>query len=218
MLSAAALITSSGAAVGFECCRDKPRTQRLAEHEHIAGAGFLIRNQLIGGHDAGCRQPVLNFHIAHRMASRDYRAGLLHAVSPSAQDVAENAQFELVIGKAHDVQGGNRPATHGVNVAQRIGSSDLAEDIGIVHERRKEIQRLHDHEILAKAIDARVAESFGADDQIGIIELWQPTHDLRGPLLGQLARSSSTAGVVDQPFLPAPKCHRCVFQSVSISQ
>ena len=40
--------------------------------------------------------------------------------------------------RASEVSG----STHGVNVAERVGGGDLAEGVGIVHDRREKIHRL----------------------------------------------------------------------------
>jgi hypothetical protein len=66
------------------------------------------------------------------------------------------------------------PAAHGVNVAQRIGGSDLAENERVVDQRGKEIDRLHEGGVRRDPIDARIVRCLETDQQVRIALLRKP--------------------------------------------
>jgi len=75
--------------------------------------------------------------------------------------------------RGHNRQGRNGPATHGVNVAQSVGSSDLAEMVGRAHDRSEEIHGLDKGKIIGEAIDSGVVIGVKADEHVGIALPWQ---------------------------------------------
>ena len=78
--------------------------------------------------------------------------------------------FDLAaIGKAHQGERADRPAAHRVNVTERIGGGDLAEDVGIVDNRGKEIDGLYQGYLRGELIHARVVGGIEADEHIGIM-------------------------------------------------
>ena len=59
-------------------------------------------------------------------------------------------------GKGDDIHGGQGFAAHRVDVAEAVGRRDLAEQIGVVHDRREEIQGLDQGGLIIQAVDAGV--------------------------------------------------------------
>jgi len=84
-----------------------------------------------------------------------------------------------------------------------LAAADLPEHERVVHQRRKEVDRLHDGQVGAQAEHARVVERFRADEQIGMRDRRQLAQHLRGRFHGKLARSAGATGVVGQPDLAA---------------
>ena len=76
------------------------------------------------------------------MAADHGASGFNHLRETSGQNSVENFQIRL-FRKTHQSQRGERLSSHRVNIAQRIGRGDLAEDIRIVNHRREKIYRLH---------------------------------------------------------------------------
>ena len=74
----------------------------------------------------------------------------------------------LSSGKSDDVQRGERLAAHRVDVRQRVRGGDLPEEVRIVDDRREEVDRLHEREIVGQQEDARVVECLAADEQARI--------------------------------------------------
>jgi len=55
----------------------------------------------------------------------------------------------------------------------------LAKDIGVIDDRREEIDRVDDRKVRAQSIHPGVVAGFGADEHVGILELGQLVQDLR---------------------------------------
>jgi len=62
-----------------------------------------------------------------------------------------------------------RNAAHRPDIVDRIERGDAAIIIRIVNNRREEINRLDQREVVAKAIYSRVVSRLDADNQIGIL-------------------------------------------------
>ena len=84
------------------------------------------------------------------MPSDDDCAGCLHPLGTASENLVEDFEFQLIVGKAYDVQRGPRRATHRINVAEAIGRGDLSEQKRIVDQRRKKVERLEDDQIVAQ--------------------------------------------------------------------
>ena len=56
-------------------------------------------------------------------------------VGAAFEDFTEDGDIHFTLGKTDDVHAGLGLAAHGVNVAQRIGRGNLAEDIRVVDDR-----------------------------------------------------------------------------------
>ena len=65
-----------------------------------------------------------------------------------------------------------RRAGHRPDVVDRIKGGDLSVDKRIVNDRRKEIERLHDCEVVTKAVYSRVVGCIETDNQIFVKRLF----------------------------------------------
>ena len=119
----------------------------------------------------------------------------------------EGRQVLLVVGKPDDIQSCLGCSTHRKNIAETIGRSDLSEKVRIVNKRREEIQRHQHEQVVAQPVNTGIAEPFGPDQQVRIVKLRQTAHDLRSPLLGQLAGSAGATGPIHQPLLTSEQWH-----------
>ena len=72
------------------------------------------------------------------------------SLGTASENLVEDFEFQLIVGKAYDVQRGPRRATHRINVAEAIGRGDLSEQKRIVDQRRKKVERLEDDQIVAQ--------------------------------------------------------------------
>ena len=80
----------------------------------------------------------------------------------------------------------DRAAAHRVDVGERVGRGDLAEDERVVHDRREEIHREDERLSAADPIHRRVVGRVVADQQVGILrdgELREKRGEIELPIL-----------------------------------
>ena len=122
--------------------------QRLGQHQHVADAAARVGDHAVGVHGAGDGQAVLRLGVVDRMAADDLGAGRAHDVEAAAQHLAQRGRAELLERPRHQVERGQRPAAHRVDVGQRVGRGDAPEVVGVVDDRREEVDGLHQRELV----------------------------------------------------------------------
>jgi hypothetical protein len=60
-------------------------------------------------------------------------------------------------------------SAHGVDIAERVGGGDLAEDVRVVHDRREEIHGLDEGLVGRDLIHSGVVGVIEADQDIGVM-------------------------------------------------
>ncbi len=118
--------------------------------------------------DASHGESILRLVVLDAVAADQKDAGLPHLVQAAPEDLAEDFHVHLPDGKADDVQRGERPPPHGVDVAERVRHGNLAECVRIVHDRGEEIDGLDDGQIRTKAVDPGVFRMLHPHDQVRI--------------------------------------------------
>jgi len=125
--------------------------------------------------------------------ARQHRAGLQHLFVAALQNFAQQIQIHR-LGKAYDIQRGQGPPAHRVNVAQSVRRRDLPEQIRILHHRREEIQRGDQRLLVVDAVHRRVVVAVKADQQVfvGLFgQLAQHAAQRPGPQLGRAAAAGA---------------------------
>src|ERR1700677_5215662 len=84
----------------------------------------------------------LGFVVANAVATDYDASGFNHFGQSAGENVFQNFEVSF-LGKTHQCQRSNRASAHGVDIAQRVGGGDLAENVGIIHDWREEIDGLH---------------------------------------------------------------------------
>ena len=102
------------------------------------------------------------------MASDHGAPGLDHLRQTAGENALQEVEIGF-IGKADEGQRGQRLSTHGVDVAERVGRSDLAEGVGIVHDGREKIHGLHERRVGREQIHAGVVGVIEADWHIRVL-------------------------------------------------
>ena len=144
----------------------------------------------------GLTRPVTakpNF-TSSSVATDDERAGFVHFILATAQDFGEHRKRQLSHGEADDIERGDRLTTHGVDVGQRVGGGDLTEHVGVVDDRRKEVDRLHEGDVVGQRKDSRVVEGLAPHDKARIRDCRQSTQRLRQVTRTQLGGSTRATG------------------------
>ena len=139
--------------------------------------GRAVQADLVRTGKARHGKAVFRFGIADGMAAGDDNAGLCRLRIAAAEHLAHGLVRHLRRDR-HDIQRELRLRAHGVNIADGVRRSDLAEHKGIVHDRREKVQRLHKHEIVRDFINAGVVARIVADEQALVIYRGQSLQEL----------------------------------------
>ena len=115
--------------------------------------------------------PIFYFFVDDTVAADDHCAAFYNLVGAAFEDLTENGEVHFALGKTDDVHAGLGLAAHGVNIAQRIGGGNLAEQIGIVDDGCEKIHRVDDGQVGPQSKHAGVVGGFGADQHVGMFEL-----------------------------------------------
>ena len=90
-----------------------------------------------------------------------------HLLGSAAQNFAQNVQIHT-LRKADQIQRSFYLASHGIDITQGIGSSDLPEGIGVVHHWRKKVHRLHQRNIICYAVHGGIIPAVVAHQQVRV--------------------------------------------------
>src|SRR5262245_60680635 len=145
------------------------------------------------------RHAIFDFLIDDAVPADDYGATFFHFVGAAAQNLAKNLDVYSPLRKANNVHAGLRFTTHGIDIAQRISSGDLAENIRVIDDGSEKIDGVDDGEVGTKPIDPRVVGGFGSDQHIGIVKLRQAVQDLHEVGGAELGGSTRGLDLLRQP-------------------
>ncbi len=110
----------------------------------------------------------LDLVVADAVSADQGAVGLDHLRESAGQHLFQHFQVAAV-GKADQRQRADRPAAHGVHVAERIGGGDLSEDVRVVNDGGKEIDGLDERQLRRELIHAGVVGGVEADEHVGIV-------------------------------------------------
>src|SRR6185437_2583165 len=180
-------------------CGEEPGTDPFREDEDVADGGVGVAEDAARIGAAGHGDAELELFVDDGVATDDDRAGLVDLVLPAAQDFGEDLERQLAGGETDDVERGERLAAHGVDVGEGVGGGDLAEGVGVVDDRREEVDGLDEREIVGEDEHAGVVEGLAPDEEPGIgveREGAEGGREIAGPELGG---APGTAGERRQP-------------------
>ena len=149
-------------------CGDDADADGLGEQQHIPRLGPGVGQHLVRVDEARHRQAVLRLLVQDAVAAGDEGSGLVDLVIASPQQLVDSI-LGHVRRDSHDVQAQLGFTAHGVHVAEGVGGRDLAEEIGVVGNRREEIHRLHQGQVLGDLVDAGVVALVKAHQQVGVL-------------------------------------------------
>ena len=131
------------------------------------------------------------------MAADHHRPGLFNLVVTAAQDGFHNFERLTGGGKTDDIKRRKRFSTHGIDITQGIGSSNLPEQVGIVNDGRKKINSLYQSMRFRYPVNTGIRKMLLPVQIIGIIKLRQRAQHLRQGLRPDFCCS------------PGAGCHFC---------
>ena len=147
---------------------DDANTQFLGDDQLVTGMAAIVGVDLVRVNSTHDRQTVLNIHIVDRVTANQHTAGFDDFLTAAAEDLTQHIDIPA-LGETDDIHGSLYFTAHGINVAEGVGGSDLAEGIGIIHHGREEVHSLNDTDIIRHFINSCIVGTVEADQQIGVI-------------------------------------------------
>jgi hypothetical protein len=148
------------------------RAQSFGEKQAVAGLGAAIGEYPVGIDEAGHGISELGFLVANAVSAHHRALRFHHLRKTASQDLLQ--YFEIALSrKTYVGQRGDGTASHGVNVAQRIGGRDLTEGVGIVDHGGEEVDGLYQREIGGDSVDAGIIGMIETDQNVWIVLTWQ---------------------------------------------
>src|SRR5262252_1191868 len=145
------------------------------------------------------RHAIFDFLVDDAVPADDHGATFFHFVGAAAQNLAKNRDVYFPLRKANNVHAGLRFTAHGIDIAQRISSGDLAKNIRVIDDGSEKIDGVDDGEVGTKTIHARVVGGFGSDQHVGVVKLGQAVQDLHEVGGAELGGSTSGLDLLRQP-------------------
>ena len=168
--------------------------QRLGQHQAVSRASPVVGEHLGGVHLAHGHHAVLGFGVVDGVASQHGRAGFGRLLGAASHDLFRDSFAQQTAGERQQVQHEQGPAAHGVDVRQGVGGGDAAEVAGVVHHRRKEVQRHDQRPVRGDPVDGGVVHGRRVHEDSGVVHGQKGTQDLRQLGLAELARSPGPVG------------------------
>ena len=157
-----------------------------------AGAALAQQSIRVRGPDDG--QAVLRLGVADRVAAGERPACLADLGRRAPEHLRQHVAWQL-LGERRDRQGEEDAATHREHVAHRVRGRDLAEGPRVVDERREEVDRADDREVVADAIGGRIVGWLEPGDQLVRSGLRAQTGERLGQQVGtELRRAPAAIG------------------------
>ena len=163
-----------------------PVPSRLVRMQRVAGPRAALAQQAIGMGRTDDRQAVLRLRIADRVTPGERPAGLADLRRGPVEHLGQDVPRQL-LGECRDRQGEQHAAAHREHVTHRVRRRDLAERPGVVDQRREEVERADDRQVVADPVHGGVVGWVQAGDQR--IGLGGPRRDRRAHLTRRSAPS-----------------------------
>jgi hypothetical protein len=132
------------------------RPEGFGEDEAIADLEIFLSKNLIGMDKTGHGQAIFQFTVFDTVAAHKHDVGLPYLVQPALNDPAQDGDVQFLEREGDQVHGCLGCAAHGVDIAQGVGSGNLPERVGIVHDGRKKIHGLNESQIVVYPVNAGV--------------------------------------------------------------
>ncbi len=164
--------TSSGHFSALAAVVTKPVPSALVNTNMSPGCA-VIGKQVRRFHHSGHREPILDFRVANRVASHNHGPDFQDPLRTAREYRMQDFQFELIVGEPDDIHGCDRVRSHRQGVAQRIGRGNLSEDVRVVNQGRKKIDRFTMYRSSrSRYTPASLNAELGANNQIRIFKPW----------------------------------------------
>ncbi len=137
----------------------------LGEEQDVAGSRPALAQELVGVGGADHGEAVLGLRVADRVAAGQRPAGLADLGRGAVEDLGQHVTRQ-VLGERRDRQREQHPAAHREHVGERVRGCDLAVGPRVVDERREEVERADDREVVADSVGGGIVRRGQAGDQL----------------------------------------------------
>ena len=150
----------------------------LRENQYVAGASPGIRDDAVGMNHAHDGVAGLGLRIVDRMSSDDVHPSLSRLLCAAQQYPLEHVPRQRPPGEADEAQHGDGPGAHRIDVRQRVGSRDSPEGIRVIHDRRENVDRQRQRDLVRQSIDGRIVARPERDQDVRVDWQRQSAQDL----------------------------------------
>ena len=157
---------------------DDAHTQGLGENQSVSGPALVVGVHPAGMNQSGDGQAVFHSVVGNGVTSGQHAPGLDYLLAASLKNPTQHVQIHL-LREAYNVQGGFHLAPHGVDVAEGVGSGNLAEQVGVFHHGREKVQGLDKGQVLPNLIYGGIIPAVVADEQVRVLRT--PGQPLQNP-------------------------------------
>ena len=126
---------------------DDPYAERLGQDQKISRLCPGIRHHALRVNRPNHRKPVDRLFGLDGMTADNVDPGFVRFRRRAAQDFAQHGRRQRIFREPDQVQCGQRPPAHRVNIAQRIGRGHRAEIVRMIHDRREKIRGQHQAQV-----------------------------------------------------------------------
>ncbi len=123
---------------------DNAGAQRLGEYQLVPHPASVVAQQIFLGHFAGDHQAVFGLFVVNGVAAENMNTGLVGLILATLEDFDQHVQWKFLDWEANDIEGKEWLAPHCINIGESVGSCDLPELIGIVHDGGEEVGALQE--------------------------------------------------------------------------
>ena len=128
--------------------RHHAASQRLGQHQHVAGGRPGVGDRLARGEQTGDREAVLGLGVVYGMPTKNGGPTLGHDIGATPDHLCQLGEGKFLAWPAHQLEGGQRCSPHGVDIGQGVDRRDLTPEVGVVDDGGEEVDGLD--EMLAR--------------------------------------------------------------------
>ena len=143
---------------------EDPGPESFRQQEPIAGSCATLAQELVGVRRADHRETVLGLGVADRVAAGKGATGFADRGRRALEDRGEHVPWQI-LGERRDRQGEQDATAHREHVAEGVRGCDLAERARVVDERREEVERADDREVIRDAVGGGIVGRVQAGDE-----------------------------------------------------
>ena len=167
--------------------------ERLGEDEHVAGPRAGVGEYALRVDEARDCEAVLRLVVEDAVAAGDDGPGLVDLVVAAAEQGVDGLTRHL-LRHAHEVERQLGLAAHGIDVRERVRCGDLAEGVGVVRDRREEVDGLHQRKLVRDLVHRGVVALVEADEQVRVVADLYPLQQLGEDARADLCAAAGAFG------------------------